>query len=1037
MLKLWKVPASHEELFIERYERLLSWSQKLTGGDQQRAEDVVHDTFVQFILRRPSLNTIENLDGYLYAMLKNTHLSQARRASQDPNRHLSLVEYDSAEIGLRAIDPHTQVQVQEELHRICAYATLRKETSKAGSVLILRFFHGYYPSEIASVTRTTRTAVDKWLQIARAEARLYINNPACLTFMRDSQVRELSGIDFGLSATGFLNELREEIFRSRRSECLRAEEIREKYRAAEAGSLDCDHLAHIVSCAQCLNLINHLLGLPLLSQRSPSDTLGSKSRPKSGPPGGGSSGAVSGDGPATKCLRRVKETIEHKPKELRIAANGYFLASHKIRSELSEQDLSLNVGEPIGFVEVFSEQGIRLILFEIEPPPEGAFDQTALVKFGDGRSLETKVSFNNPWPTLRLVYADPTFTEAESLNLAALETEANDLASAGPATDDNSGGNARRRLLLFVIWLKALVASRLWLRPATVTTLFALTLIASLLLYLHSSTPIVPSAELLSQAIRAEEIIAGKKDQVLHRSINLEERLVDCQLAIVDCRLSSSASPPTGKLIAQHRIEVWQSAEKGITARRLYDERGALVAGDWIRRDGEKQPVLGNVDGSRTIYRAHHAAPEPESTIGKRQSAIGNMEVWQLSPSAKEISQLIGNTQNARVQELSNTYVIRYEVTAALQVTVVLSRDDLHASEMTLVIESQESENRSQKSEGSSEPRLSANRQWREYRFVETSFERRPVSAVAPAVFEPDAILLGGAGTSGRGNTKISSPPPFAITPTPVVATAALEVEVLRLLNEAKADLGEQVTVTRTPGGPVQIQAMVETEARKTEIVRALSSVTGNPAVKVEVETVAEALKRQPQTKSSSGPVVIQRIESANNENPIQEELHRYFAAKDENRTNEQVRRFADEMVGDSQQAMRHAWALKRLLSQFSPEDIRTLSPEARGKWLALIHAHARAFEQGARRLREKLAPILFPSSSSSDAPDEIRISDDAELARAVDQLFTLASANDAAIRSAFAFSTGSASADAVKTPRFWQSLRAAESLAGIIVSSQ
>jgi hypothetical protein len=260
-----------------------------------------------------------------------------------------------------------------------------------------------------------------------------------------------------------------------------------------------------------------------------------------------------------------------------------------------------------------------------------------------------------------------------------------------------------------------------------------------------------------------------------------------------------------------------------------------------------------------------------------------------------------------------------------------------------------------------------------------------------------------------------------------------LEVEVLRLINQVGADLGEQVTVTRTPGGPVQVQAMVETETRKSELLRALSSVSGNPAVRVQVETVAEVLKRQPRAKSSSGPVVVERVESGTAGNPIEQELCRYFAAKDESRADEHARRFADEIVGDSQQAMRHAWALKRLLNQFSPEDIRALAPEARAKWLALIHTHARAFEQGTRRVREKLAPILFPSALGSVTVSEGKIADDAELARAVEQLFALASANDATIRSAFSFSTQSASADSIKAPRFWQSLKTAESLAGRI----
>ena len=42
----------------------------MTGRDRQKAEDLVHDTFVQFVLSRPDLAAIDNLNAYLYTMLR-------------------------------------------------------------------------------------------------------------------------------------------------------------------------------------------------------------------------------------------------------------------------------------------------------------------------------------------------------------------------------------------------------------------------------------------------------------------------------------------------------------------------------------------------------------------------------------------------------------------------------------------------------------------------------------------------------------------------------------------------------------------------------------------------------------------------------------------------------------------------------------------------------------------------------------------------------------------------------------------------------
>src|SRR6266498_2731500 len=184
---------NHEDLFIQRYRWLLDWALRLTEHDRQQAEDLVHDAFVQFIISRPSLERIQqNIDGYLYTMLRNLHVSELRRANRireavTPLSEFSLTDYDSVESGLRVLEELTNAQVQSQirhqLQRLCHYACIRKNSSKAGSVLLLRFFHGYYPEEIARVLRTSRQAVEDRLRSARTEARVFLEDPASLSFM--------------------------------------------------------------------------------------------------------------------------------------------------------------------------------------------------------------------------------------------------------------------------------------------------------------------------------------------------------------------------------------------------------------------------------------------------------------------------------------------------------------------------------------------------------------------------------------------------------------------------------------------------------------------------------------------------------------------------------------------------------------------------------------------------------------------------------------------------------------------------------------
>jgi DNA-directed RNA polymerase specialized sigma24 family protein len=105
MLKLPRLAPSHEDLFIERYARLLRWGADLQGADGAAAEDLVHDAFLAFTLGQPDLDRIRDLDAYLYATLRNLHLSNVRRASHRFHAPIEVIDYDTAAIMLRNVNP--------------------------------------------------------------------------------------------------------------------------------------------------------------------------------------------------------------------------------------------------------------------------------------------------------------------------------------------------------------------------------------------------------------------------------------------------------------------------------------------------------------------------------------------------------------------------------------------------------------------------------------------------------------------------------------------------------------------------------------------------------------------------------------------------------------------------------------------------------------------------------------------------------------------------------------------------------------------
>ena len=1024
-----------EQLFTERYEDLLAWALRLTNQRWDAAEDLVQDAFVQWVLARTKLEEIENIEGYFRRMLRNMHASRINRAAQHVHESaLSVADYDSFRLGWTAIEPSRRMQASEELHQICSYACSRKESSKAGSVLILRFFHNYFPTEIVGVLNSSRNCVDQWQRLARREAKLFMSKQGRLRFVTGKAPAERHPVRYLRSDCDLILDLRQMIFKSCRGECLSPQEVEEVYSARHTDALTTTKLAHIVSCASCLDGVNSLLGLPLLAQRFQEEPCESKDPPHDETGGGGASGGGSEE-LNRKFRHKLRETHEHKPHELCIAVNGVRVSSFKVGSESSELNLNLTPDQPVEFVEVCSEQGVQLLFFSINSTGLQS-EQWASIELSEDRSLEACFR-NDNGPSLHVVYKDP---EPEEAYVGETKNTLSSPLFVVPGEDDwaepkvDQRGGLRRGswtawlFRIFKVGRRPIVVEETRLTKDTLLSsldetsdriqktpfltllpsqsryddrkhssryLWLLTLlvsavaVAGLLFFKASLSPALTATSLLEKARVAEQTSYQVPDQVRHRLINLEER--------------RSAE---GAIVARRKIEIWENHAKGDRAQKLYDDSNRMIAA-----------VRQTADGARTIYH-HGAKPQSHPALTTPGNLLFNLDdIWQLEPSALSFVALIAEPSVAEVEERSATYVLRYEkartigATHLLKATLTLSKSDLHPIEQTLL--------------------LLRGSEFREYRFVEASFERVPVKAVAPAVFEIGPELTGGAGeTGGPGDwaprdLTSSRVPPSPSTSAPPVASTELEVDVAYLLNQAKADRNEQVALTRSAGGSLRVEGVVDSQLRKDEFLRALGPVRNNPAVKIEIHTIAEVIQRP----TAAGPISVQEAEETNNTVAVDSELRTYFDKKGPGGpTDDAIRSYSSRMVNRAYRALFNVIELKRLVNRFANVDMHTVAPDARAKWLALLHEHASAFARDNAVLRQEIQPVFFPGAALTVA-EEGSIQSDIDLARAVERLHKLALSNNDAIRAAFTISSQS-SAAAIKSVSFWQSIQKAEKLA-------
>src|SRR5580700_1204591 len=93
--------SNHENEFLLRYEFLFHRCLRLTG-ERNTAKDLLHDAYVQFVVNRPNLDDIRDINNYLIVMVRNLYVSEMRLARSRKTAHVPIADFDSAAMALRS-----------------------------------------------------------------------------------------------------------------------------------------------------------------------------------------------------------------------------------------------------------------------------------------------------------------------------------------------------------------------------------------------------------------------------------------------------------------------------------------------------------------------------------------------------------------------------------------------------------------------------------------------------------------------------------------------------------------------------------------------------------------------------------------------------------------------------------------------------------------------------------------------------------------------------------------------------------------------
>lgn len=478
--------------------------------------------------------------------------------------------------------------------------------------------------------------------------------------------------------------------------------------------------------------------------------------------------------------------------------------------------------------------------------------------------------------------------------------------------------------------------------------------------------------------------------------------------------------------VVHQKLRIKRTAPKSVeetAGLEVWDDKSGSRVRDFLTTEGENIPVaIEGMSGARksSVFDGLTSALKANGMDYHRPLSIGAFQEWRNSlPGKKE------SVEKSRLSSGLDLLTLTVGIPDAVkpgqisEASLIVRARDWHPIEQRLSVKSTEGES--------------------EYDVVETDFEVLSLDSIEARVFGSTPAAT--APAVSRSEKPEASPSPVAEPSASaiVAATPDLEVQVLSLLSESGADLTEQITVDVRPDKLLEVRGIVETDQRKTELLNALGSVIHNPAVRVDIETVAEAVAKQPHKGAGAAAVPDQHAEIANNSIAADPELRRYFSARGiaDSEIDDAIRQFSRNVLQHSQLALFQASALRRVADRFTDAELKSLSSDGRAKWLAIIRQHAAAVQSQTAALMQALGPVVGNKPAAALPGDDALAASDASRRDAIKELFELANGNDQVFRSAFALSTGSANISVINTPQFWQLLVRTEALAGSIARGQ
>ena len=153
-----------EQLYVLYADDLFNYGRRL-GVPKDNMDDIIHDVFLNLMLKSPDLSKIENLRSYIFGAVHNK-IIDIHRLTKKSNTRLVFLEIEDSE-PIEDREKHLVVKKLEDMLN----THIQSLSESQRTALILRYFQNLSYKEIAQILNCTPHAARKFVSKAIASLR--------------------------------------------------------------------------------------------------------------------------------------------------------------------------------------------------------------------------------------------------------------------------------------------------------------------------------------------------------------------------------------------------------------------------------------------------------------------------------------------------------------------------------------------------------------------------------------------------------------------------------------------------------------------------------------------------------------------------------------------------------------------------------------------------------------------------------------------------------------------------------------------------